>query len=298
MPRRRCRSAGRLRLAAAALAAGAVPFCAPAEPFYGAELRYVYDDNLTLATAAADRLGDSFLRARAYAGQFLVPGRDDTVSLTAGAQAYGYARYPLLDQLSLEAGASWRHKFGLGFAAPWLSLSVDAGHDDLRDDIRDSDRLEVSLVAGARLSERFDVSGGVAYDRRLARHDEPAVPGISGALYDLLGNSAFVRAGYSPTPRLLFDAGLAVRRGDVVSTTPASLPIFLASSAIAEDPAFGPDRYGYRLRGTTSSASLAMSYAIGDHAALNLQYTYASTRAAAGLDYRDSIVSASWVLHY
>ena len=298
MSRRRCRPAGRLRLVAAALAAAALPFCARAEPFYGGELRYAYDDNLTLASAGADRLGDSLASVRGYAGEFLVPARDDTLSFTAGAQAFGYARYTLLDEASLEASATWRHKFGLGFAAPWLSVRVDAGHDDLRDDIRDSDRVAVAVVAGVRMSERFDVSGGVAYDRRLPRHSEPEVPGISGALYDLVGNSVFVHAGFAATPSVLVDLRFGVRRGDVVSTTPASLPIFLAAGAIAEDPAFGPDRYGYRVRGTTTSASIAMSYALDDRSALNFEYTYASTRAPAGLDYRDNLVSASWVLRY
>lgn len=290
--------AGRLRFAAAALAAGALPFCALAEPFYGADVRYAYDDNLTLASAPPDRRADSLLTAGGYVGQFLVPARDDALSFSAGVHATGYARYALLDAASLEAAATWRRKLGLGLAAPWLSLRVDASHDDFRDDIRDGNRIEVALVAGARIPERFDVSGGVAHDRRLPRHAAPEVPGISGALYDLVGDSAFVRAGYAGTPSLLVDVGLRARRGDVVATTPQSLPIFLASSAIAEDPAFGPERYGYRVRGTTMSASIAMSYAVDDRSAVNVEYTHAWTRAAAGLDYRDNFVSASWVFRY
>ncbi|HEX6793084.1 MAG TPA: hypothetical protein VF304_04460 [Casimicrobiaceae bacterium] len=294
---RRCTFVGRMRFVAAALAA-AVPLCVHGEPFYGADLRYAYDDNLTLASDAADRRGDSLLAAGGYLGQFFVPSRDDTVSVSAGVHATGYARFALLDETSLEASGTWRRKLGLGYAAPWIALRADASHDDYRDDIRDSDRVEIALVAGTRLSERFDVSGGISHDRRLARNAAPVVPGISGALYDVAGDSLFVRGGYAPTPKLLFDASLRARRGDVVATTPEGLTIFVASNAIAADPAFGSDRYGYRLRGTTTSASLAMSYAIDERSAVNVEFTYASTSAAAGLDYRESIVSASWVLRY
>ena len=292
-----CAFVGRMRLAAAALAA-AVPLCAHGEPFYGADVRYAYDDNLTLASAAADRRGDSLLAAGGYVGQFFVPSRDATLEVSAGVHATGYARFTSLDEASLEASGTWRRKLGLGYAAPWIALRADASHDDYRDDIRDSDRVEIALVAGTRLSERFDVSGGLAHDRRVARNAVPVVPGISGALYDVAGDSLFVRGGYAPTPKLLFEASLRARRGDVVATTPEGLSIFLASSAIAADPAFGPDRYGYRLRGTTTSATIAMSYAIDERSALNVEFTHASTSAAAGLDYRENVVSASWVLRY
>jgi hypothetical protein len=275
-----------------------LPCCAFAETFYGADIRYAYDDNLTLAAASADRLGDSFVAAGGHAGRLAVFANDDTISVQAGAHAAAYLRHTLLDVASIEAGASYRRKLGLGLTAPWVSLRASASHDDYRDDIRDSDRAEIALVAGARICARFDVAGGVAHDRRLARRAAPAVPGVSGAIYDGAGDSGFVRAGYAPTPRLLFDAALRIRRGDVVATMPQGRAIFAASTAIAEDPAFGPDRYGYRVRGTTTSASIAMSYAIDDRQAVNVAYAFAWTRAAAGLDYHDNLLFASWVWRY
>lgn len=287
-----------MRVAAATLAAAMLPFCARAEPFYGADVRYAHDDNLTLASTSADRLGDSLLAAGGHAGALAIVADDDIVSLQAGAHATGYARYTLLDAVSLEASASWRRKLGLGLTAPSISLAVSASHDDYRDDIRDSDRVEIALFAATRMSERFDISGGIAHDRRFAAHAAPVVPGLSGAIYDVSGDSVFARAGYALTPQLLLDVALRARRGDVVATTPEGFAIFAASSAIAPDPAFGPDRYGYRVRGTTRSASVAMSYALDDRSAVDLAYTFAWTRAPAGLDYRSSVVSASWVWRY
>lgn len=298
MPACRCRPAARLRIAAATFAAAMVPFCALGEPFYGADARIARDDNLTLASASGDRRADMLLAAGAHAGQSVVLEDDDSVAIEAGAHAAGYARYVLLDAVSLEAAASYRRKLGLGLTAPWLSLRAALGHDDFRDDIRDSDRVDISLTAGVRISERLDVSGGYVHDRRFARRSAPVVPGISGAIYDVAGDSLHARAGYAATSRVLVDAQLRVRRGDVVATTPEGFAIFAASNAIAADPAFGPERYGYRERGTTKSAALALSYAVDDHAALNLEYALAWTSAAAGLDYTRSVLSASWIWQY
>lgn len=296
---RRARGACRGRsCVAATLAAAALPLCALAEPFYGADVRVAHDDNLTLASASADRVGDTFATAAGHLGQFFVLENDDSVSLQAGASASAYARYSLLDAVSIDASAQYRRKLGLGLTAPWIALRVDARHDDVRDDIRDSDLLSISFETGLRVNERFDVSGGYVHDRRFAESAQPVVPGISGAIYDNEGDSVFARAGYAATPSVVVDCELRVRRGDVVATTPESLPIFLASSAIAPDPAFGPGRYGYRVRGTTRSASLAMSYAIDERSALNVGYTFAWTSAPDGLDYRSNIVSASFVWRY
>jgi hypothetical protein len=276
----------------------ALPWNALAEPFYGADVRYAHDDNLTLAAAPADRLGHNFVDVGAHAGRFVALAHDDSVSLQAGLRAARYARYTSLDSASLEAASTYRAKLGIGLTAPWLSIGLAAAHDDFRDDIRDSDRAEVRVAAGARLSQQFDVSAGYAHDRRLARHADPAVPGISGAIYDGIGDSAFLRAGYAFTDRVLVDVEWRLRRGDAVATTPASAPIFFASSAIAEDPAFGPERYGYRLRGTTTGASVALSYAIDDRSALNLAYRAEWTRAAAALDYRSRVLSAAYLWRY
>jgi len=288
-------SARQWRQTAATLAMFTLPWSASAEPFYGAELRYAHDDNLTLASQRADRLDDHSIEGTVDAGMSLALDHDDSIAVGATLRGAAYARFALLDATSLGAYATYRRKLGLGLTTPWVGAGLALSHDDSRDSIRDSDRAELRASLGARLSERLDVSGGYLHERRLARRDDPDVPGISGALYDGSGDSGFARLGYAITERVLVDASCRVRRGDIVATAPQSGPIFRASSAIAEDPAFGPDRYGYRLRATTVSASVAVSYAVDDRSALNLAYTMDRSRAAAGLDYARHVISAAWV---
>ena len=72
-------------------------------------------------------------------------------------------------------------------------LSVAAARDDYRGDIRDGRRLDIRAEIGKRFTPEFDASFGGRYDRRYGRNDEPVVPGISGNVFDLRGESEGVK---------------------------------------------------------------------------------------------------------
>ena len=95
-------------------------------------------------------------------------------------------------------------------------------------------------------------------------------------------------------------ARLGVRRGDVESTSQRSRAVFLASDAIADDPAFeDPLLFGYRLRGTTSSVELhAQLRAKCDRSAINIAYIEELTRAAQDLEYRSRMVNATFAYRF
>ena len=157
---------------------------------------------------------------------------------------------------------TYRRKFALGLTAPYGLIAAFVSHDDYRVDVRDSNRLDLRMELGRRFSESLDVAAGLTYDRRNGKTNVPIVPGISGAIFDLRGYGAFVRAEYALDERWLVGGRLGVRRGDVESTSQRSRAVFLASDAIADDPAFeDPLLFGYRLRGTTTSLGFTLSYA-------------------------------------
>lgn len=268
-------------------------FCAAApahaEWFYDVRTGILYDDNLTRAQEAADMRGDAAATLAATAGWFDAFSGADTLTLSLAASTEAYARFHGLNLISIGAGAAYRHKFGLGQMAPWASVEVSASHDDYRGNIRDGERLDVRLEFGRRWSEGFDASFGVTSDRRRARNDSPVVPGISGKAFDLRGQSIFARAAYDVTEQLQIGGRVSVRRGDVESTTRQNLDIFLASDAIAADPAFGSDFFAYRLRGTTASASATLSWALSDRSSLNFSYAAAHTAAYDDLNYSSRI---------
>jgi hypothetical protein len=86
----------------------------------------------------------------------------------------------------------------------------------------------------------------------------------------------------------------------VVSTTRQHQEIFLESDAIAADPAFGDDFFAYRLRGTSTTRTVAvtLSWALSDRSSLNFRYADERTSAYEGLDYRGRIAALSFAFSY
>jgi len=279
----------------ALLAATGAP--ARAEWLLDADAGAAYDSNLTGAASAPDIRPDWAATLDASAGQYFAFSGNDGLTLTGTLRASAYDRYHQLDVAAIGGSAMYRHKFGLGWGAPWMALLAAASYDDYRSDIRRGARFDVRAEVGRRFTEAFDVAAGVAYDRRYGPDGQPVVPGISGHVFDLTGHSAYFRAGYAIDERWLVGINGSIRRGDVESTSQQGLAVFLASSAIAEDPAFNdPNLYAYRLRGTTSALGAALSWALDDRSSLNASYSYALTRSPQDLEYRG--YTAGLVLAY
>lgn len=296
MPSDRCSRTLAPALAAVTLAYGSNGWSM--EQSFDAGVAMAYDTNVTRAQLREDIRADAAVDARGAATLQWPLGDGDRISLSGGARAAYYLRYPRLSLVAGEASAGWQRKLGVGLTAPWIAASATLAHESYGDAVRDSDRVEARLSAGQRLSERFDGSLGYVFDRRYAHHDDALVPGISGAVWDVAGHTGFARLGYALSERWQVDAGYAYRHGDVVSTTHRNLAIFLASDAIGESSAFGPGFFDYRLRGTTQTGSASLSYALGASAALDVSYAYAFTRATHGLEYESHVVGASWTYRY
>jgi hypothetical protein len=286
--------ASRAACVALACAAGA----ARAEWQADVDAGFFYDSNLPRAYEPADIRADTAFSVDASAGYFRALSGADGFTLSADVRSEFYHRFDGLDLIALGGTASYRHKFGLGYAAPWIALSVSGAWESYREKLRDGERIEARAELGQRFTPEFDASFGGAYERRYAKNGDPVVPGISGKVFDLRGQRIFARAGYAATDRLLLAAELAVRRGDVVASTRPDFAIFVASDAIAADPAFGPDYFAYRLRGTTDTAKLSASWALDDRSSLNAIYLDERTDAAGGVYYRSHSASLMYAWRY
>jgi hypothetical protein len=258
-----------------------------------------YASNLTRAQQQPDIRGDTAATLFASAGSFFALSGADGLTLDVNAATETWHRFQGVNRISIGASASYKHKFGLGYSAPWLSFGLSGARRLPRRHSR-FDRGEARAELGQRFSEAVDASVAALYDRRYARNDRPVVPGISGRVFDVRGKSAYVRAGYALTEQLQAGANFAVRRGDVVSTTRRHLEIFLESEAIAADPSFGDDFFAYRLKGTstTQTAAVTLSWAFSDHSSLNFRYADERTSAYEDLDYRGRVATLTYAFSY
>src|SRR6202162_5966195 len=148
-----------------------------------------YDSNLTRAQERPDVRGDAAATLFASGGTFFALTGADGLTLYVNALTEAWHRFHGLNRASIGGSASYKHKFGLGYAAPWISLGLAGSHDNYRSAIRDSDSLEARAELGQRFTEAFDASVGAVFDRRYARNDLPVVPGISGKVFDVRGKS-------------------------------------------------------------------------------------------------------------
>jgi len=268
------------------------PIARAAETTFATDIGVFHSSNLTNAQYSPDVRPDSAARFGAEVGQFFAPGATDTVEVAGFARGELYRRYHGLDNAVIGARAEVRHKFGVGYQAPWLRLAAEGTHDDYDDPLRDSNRLLLGAELGARYSEAWDVAMGISYDRRYDNHGESLVPGIPGTVFDLRGFGGYARAGYAFNDIVYGALRFGVRRGDVESTAQQSMSIFLASTAIAADPVFGSDDlFAYRLRGTTWSGSTTASFALDSRTSLNLSYADERTYGPYGNQYKNRILS-------
>jgi hypothetical protein len=286
-----------LRLAYALFAAG-ISAPATAEWLLDVDGGVLYDSNLNRAYDSADIRADGAFTLSAAGGSHFALSGADGLTLTANARSEIYHRFHGLNLLGLGGTALYRHKLGLGYAAPWILLAASASHDNYREDIRDSNRVELRAELGKRFTEAFDAAFGGRVERRYAKNDTPVVPRISGKVFDVRGQSAYVRAGYAVSDQLLLGVELAARRGDVVATTRRDFQIFVVSDAIAPDPTFGSDFVAYRLRGTTDTAKLTASWAFDNRSSLNFAYAYERTDASGGIIYRSHSANLVYAWRY
>lgn len=291
------------RLGAAHLCGCALLLLAPgaaAEPdsLLDVEAGGLYDSNLTRAQMPADIRADGAATLAASAGWFIAPSGNDGLTATLDARGEAYYRFHGLDLIGLGGTLAYRHKFGLGYAAPWLTLAGSAAYDAYQQNLRTGARWAAWAELGQRFDERCEVAIGGVLERRYARNGESVVPGIPGTVFNLQGESAYLRGGCSATEALFLGAKVSVRRGDVESTTRPNAEIFEASSAIAADPTFGSDFFAYRLRGTTGTVTLTGSWALDQRSSLNLVFSDERTRAYENIGYRSYDIALTYVYRH
>jgi hypothetical protein len=104
---------------------------------------------------------------------------------------------------------------------------------------------------------------------------------------------------YSLMESSYLDLALLARQGDVVSTTlQPNATVYHASSALADDPAFGPNAYAYKLPGTTYGFHVGLSFSPTAHSLLGCGFERFETHADGGNQYAKSIVEATWNYRY
>ncbi|MEP6546837.1 MAG: hypothetical protein ABJD53_05175 [Gammaproteobacteria bacterium] len=274
---------------AAFLVLGTVSYAAHGDWTPAVEASVRHDSNVGNAQPASDIVPDTVSGARVSIFQ-LFP-LSDAYSVTLGGDLSGESFHRLdgLNNASLQAVFALKKKWGLGAFAPWARIGASAGRADYRDAYRNAWIYRATLASGRRIDERWNLWGDYAYERRAANAQEELVPGLSGDAFSQNSHTLGVNLEYAFNENILLALRLLGRHGDVVSTTEPSANIYYASRALAEDPAFGPEDYAYRIVGTTYGFRLGLSFSPTPHTLLGCGFERLDTHADGGNRYMKSI---------
>lgn len=287
-------SAATLSASAALIALGALPHAAHGDWIVGAEANLRHDNNVGNAQLASDIVADTVIGARLSIFQLFPLG--ETYSVTVGGDLGGESFHRLtgLNNGSIEGVFSLKKKWGLGALAPWARAGVSAGRSNYDDRDRNAWVYRATLASGRRLDARWNFWADYTFERRAARAQEELVPGLSGDAYSQTSHSIGGNMEYSLNERFSLAVGLFGRRGDVVATTAPNATIFYASRALAEDPAFGPYDYAYRLLGSSFGFRAGINYTPTAHSLLGLEFKRLETHAEGGNEYTKSVPQITW----
>jgi hypothetical protein len=282
------------RALAAVIVLGAAPYDAQGDWTLGAEAGLRHDDNAGNAQLRSDIVADSTIRARLAIFQLFPIDGNYSLTLGCGVAGESFHRLTGLNNATLECEAALKKKWALGAFAPWSRAAVSVGRSDYDDSYRNAWIYRATLAAGRRIDERWNLWVDYAYERRAARAQMQEVPGLSGDAFSQDSHNVQINVEYSLRDRVFLGLGLVGRRGDVVSTTQAGAGIYYASRALAEDPAFGPEDYAYRLLATTFGVRAGIHFSATAHSLLGLTFTRLDTHATGGNNYDKSMPEITW----
>jgi hypothetical protein len=276
----------------------AAPEAARSDWTVGADAQARHDNNVGNAAYPADIIADTVIGGHLSLYQVMAFG--EGYSLSAGGDLSGetFHRLDGLSNASLGGGLSLKKKWGLGAFAPWIRVAASIARSDYHDDYRNASVYRTTLTAGRRIDDRWNLWADYAFESRAAATQEQQEPGISGDAYSQESHRLAMNVEYAFNEVLAFGANLSARHGDIVTTTFSEYRIYDAARAIAEDPAFGPNAYAYKLIGTTYGFRLGIDYSPTPHTLLECGFQRFDTRAAGGNGYTKSMPEISLSYRY
>jgi hypothetical protein len=279
---------------AASIMLGTLPYAARSDWVWGTGAGVRHDDNVGNAESRSDIVGDSAIDGRLSTFQLYPLDGSYSVSVGGDLSGEAYRRLTGLNEVTLDGAIALKRKWGLGAFAPWARVGVSLGRSSYEDSYRNSWDYGATLASGRRIDERWNVWVDYAFERRAASTQMREVPALSGNAYSQNSHTAAVHVEYSLNESTFLAIGVLGRHGDVVSTGAGSAKIYYASRALAEDPAFGPEAYAYRLTGTTYGFQLGIGYASTAHSVIGLGFKHFDTHADGGNSYIKSVAEITW----
>jgi len=233
------------------------------------EAGFRWDDNVSRTGGVNTKLGDGVYFLGSGITKSISTSDHTRLKLTGALDADKFERYEKLDNLSLGLGAELQYRHDGRFETPIYGVFARTNWDEARSAMRRGQRTSFGANVRASITDRIELYGVVAQNRRNA----------SSALFDTRDTSASLSADYQYNARGTFYLSGEHRRGDAVSSGLPMADSAAIAKVYAADDAFSRiGLVGYRYAARTTIWTLGYNLRLGNRDSLDLSWR----RAVAG----------------
>ena len=267
------------------------------------------EDNVPRAAHNPSAAESGLVTTSFTGGKYFQIGLNHSLTVAAQLEANRYFEHRGFDQRSASLSASYNYKYGFGAYAPRIGLSVTQGKVSLNGEARDRSFTTTEFSFEKRLSPSWVLSAGADYhvSRGESLSFDPLLLSFSYDLnnslpYKLFNDDAvglFAAATYEFANGIAITSDYTRTDGFTVSSTRVpSLKIYKNSKALYVDPAWPDLWFAYRLETVTDDWSLGISVPAGLDASINLEASWQGIDGPVSLDYRNRLLSISYVYNF
>jgi uncharacterized protein YhjY with autotransporter beta-barrel domain len=227
---------------------------------------FAYDDNVTRASNALDKLSDSIYSLTLSKAKTFNLTKHTRLSVSGFMDVEKFKNYAGLGHVSAGAQADYKFRFSGDFGSPTFGVFARLTADQYESTLRDGSRSSVGLNLSTPLTDRINLFSALASNSRKGKSDVFNIKDISARAnldYELTGNQTLFLTG-------------EYRKGDIVSTGHSNLAAFDITTVYWSDDVFS-GMTDYRTKGHTSILTFGYNFALGAKDSIDVTWRHIST---------------------
>jgi uncharacterized protein YhjY with autotransporter beta-barrel domain len=256
---------------------------------------FAYDDNVSRASDAIDKLSDTIYSLTVNKAFSLLPTKHTRLTVSGFLDVEKFRNYSGLGHVSVGAQGEYAYRFSGDFGSPTVGIFARYTEDAYESVLRDGSRRSAGVNLRKTLTDRINLFMAAADNVRTGKSDVFNTHDVSGRM-----NLDYALA----TDKTLYLTG-EYRKGDIVSSGQPSLQILDTSTVFVRDDVFNaPWFYDYRMKGKTGLVTLGYNLSLGPKDSIDFAWRHVksspdkSPAYVAPIQYIDNQFSVSYLMAF
>ncbi len=256
---------------------------------------FAYDDNVSRASAALDKLSDTIYSLTMNKGKSIPLTKHSRLTVSGFLDIEKFRTYSGLGHVSGGMQGEYMYRDSGEFGSPTFGIFARYTADEYESALRDGSHYSAGVTLRKPLTDRVNLFAAVANNVRTGKSDVFNTHDISGRM-----NLDYALA----TGKTLYLTG-EYRKGDIVSSGRPSLAILDVSTVFVRDDVFNAEGFfSYRMKGQTALMTIGYNHSFGtkdsvDFAWRHVEATPDMTPAyASPMRYIDNLLSINYLMAF